>query len=77
MALISLSHLRPGQAGTVKSITGQGIFFQRLRALGVRYDAHIAVVKRAPLGDPLEIRVKGGSLALRRREAEQILLALA
>ena len=77
MALISLSRIAPGHKGTVKEIRGTGLFFNRLRALGMRPEAEVAVVKKAPFGDPLEIHIGGQRLALRKHEAEQILLAIA
>lgn len=75
MALVALSHLKPGERGTVHTITGTGLFFHRLRALGLRRHAEVALVKRAPFGDPLEIRIRGHHLALRKNEAQHILLS--
>lgn len=77
MALKKLADLQPGEGGIIKHITGTGLFFNRLRSLGLRQEASLLVTKCAPLGDPIEIRVKGHHLALRRREASHILLVVA
>lgn len=77
MALTSLSKVAPGHQGTVKEIRGTGLFFNRLRALGMRPETVVAVIKKAPFGDPLEICIGGQRLAIRKHEAEHILLALA
>ena len=78
MPLTTLSQIDPGQSGVVQSITGKGLFFQRLRAMGVRQGTLLAVEKKAPLGDPLEISINGISkLALRKNEAEHIHLLIA
>ncbi len=48
----------------------------RLTALGLRRNARVEVVRRAPFGGPLAVRVSGGSLlALRRRQAQHVLVA--
>jgi len=47
----------------------------RLTALGLRQDTRVEVVRRAPFGGPLAVRVSGGGLlALRRRQAEEVLV---
>ena len=76
MELKTLAELCPGQEGTIHQVTGTGLFFNRLRALGLRPEVQLSVVKRAPLGDPIEIRLLGSHLAIRTHEANHILLAV-
>lgn len=65
-----LSDLAPGDRAEVREILGVGL--TRLREMGVLVGTQVAIVRRAPLGDPIEISVRGALLSLRRREAEQI-----
>ncbi|PIR24680.1 MAG: hypothetical protein COX62_03075 [Deltaproteobacteria bacterium CG_4_10_14_0_2_um_filter_43_8] len=78
MTIIPLSEIKPGQSGTVQTINGKGPFFTRLRELGLRTNKDIALVQKAPLGCPIEVRFGNlHSVALRKEEAAQIMLALA
>ncbi|MFQ6057738.1 MAG: DtxR family transcriptional regulator [Anaerolineae bacterium] len=72
-----LSRLGPGQRGTIISLTGSGATHRRMLDLGLVPGAQVTVVRQAPLGDPVEYRVKGASLSLRRREAEKIVVDIA
>jgi len=65
-----LSALQPGERGTVVEITSGDA--QRLMDMGVIRGTPVAVIRVAPLGDPLEVRVRGFMLTLRRSEAEHI-----
>jgi Fe2+ transport system protein FeoA len=71
-AVRALSVLRPGECGVVCRVAGSGPIRQRLLELGVTRGAPIEVIRFAPLGDPIEVRVRGYHLSLRRREAEAI-----
>ncbi len=66
--------MRPGQHGTVVSIGDTGALRQRLIAMGLTPGAEISLRKYAPLGDPLEIRIRNFELSIRRRDAESILV---
>jgi Fe2+ transport system protein FeoA len=68
----SLSLLVPGERETICRVTGSGPIRQRLLELGVTPGAVVEVVRYAPLGDPMEVRVRGYHLSLRRREAAAI-----
>jgi ferrous iron transport protein A len=68
----TLSRLRPGECDVVCRVAGSGPVHQRLLELGVTPGAAIEVIRFAPLGDPIEVRVRGYHLSLRRREAEAI-----
>lgn len=67
-----LAGLKPGQSGNITSIGAVGPLKRRLMDMGVLVGERVEVVKVAPLGDPIEIKVKNYSLSLRKREAEQI-----
>lgn len=68
-----LSELIPGQRGIIKSVGGDGLLRHRLLDMGVTPGAEVAMRKRAPLGDPLEVTLRGYELTLRNAEAEKII----
>lgn len=70
--LKKLSELKPKESGRVKTVKGQSLLTQRLLAMGIIKGTQITVIKLAPLGDPVEIKVKGYHLSLRREEASKI-----
>ena len=67
-----LSRLKVGQSGVVKAVLAQGALKQRLLDMGVLPNTQIQLIKKAPLGGPLEITLRGYTLTLRGNEAEQI-----
>ena len=67
-----LSELKPKESGRVKKIYGEGTLHKRLLDMGVIKGTMIEVIKVAPLGDPVDIKVKGYHLTLRKEEAAQI-----
>ncbi|MFA7096017.1 MAG: ferrous iron transport protein A [Gammaproteobacteria bacterium] len=69
-----LSSLRPGESGRISSMAVTGPLKRRLMDMGVLVGEAVRVEKVAPLGDPIEITVKGYKLSLRKREAEGILV---
>jgi DtxR family Mn-dependent transcriptional regulator len=68
----TLDRLRPGESGKVLSLSGQPQIRRRLMDMGLTPGAEIEVEKLAPLGDPIEIEVRGYHLSLRKREAAGI-----
>lgn len=68
----SLAHLPIGSEAKVSAIKGDNAISRRLMEMGVIPGVSVRVVKTAPFGCPMEIRVRGYSLALRRAEAETI-----
>ena len=68
----SLDILPIGAQARVMGVTGTGAVARRLIEMGVVPGAPVRVIKTAPLGDPIEIRVRGYHLALRRTEAQTI-----
>lgn len=71
---LSLATLRVGARARVIAVQGSGAVARRLMEMGVVPGAPVRVIKAAPLGDPIEIRVRGYHLALRRAEAQSILV---
>ena len=74
MAELKLSELTPGQSGRVQRLEGQGSARQRLQEMGLIRGTTVQFVRSAPLGDPIEIRVRGYHLSLRRQEADSVVV---
>jgi DtxR family Mn-dependent transcriptional regulator len=72
MTTAKLKDLKPGQKGKVLRINSQGETSKRIVEMGVTSGAVVEVEKVAPLGDPIEVKVKGYHLSLRKEEAEGI-----
>jgi len=68
----TLAELEPGERGKVTAIGGDAEAVRRLMDLGLIRGTTLEMVRRAPLGDPLEVRLRGFMLTLRRSEAEHI-----
>ena len=64
-----LSEFTVGESGTVCLVTGEGRIRRRLFDMGVTPGAELVMRKRAPLGDPIEITIRGYELTLRKTEA--------
>ncbi len=69
-----LSEFHVGDIGTVTAVNGGGAIKRRLMDMGVTLGVTVTLKKTAPLGDPLEISLRGYSLSLRKAEAENIIL---
>ncbi len=69
-----LSDLRPGDEALVVQVLAQGPVRRRLLEMGFIRGAHLRVEKLAPLGDPMELVIKGYHLSLRREEGDCILV---
>jgi len=72
--LIKLSNLKKGQKGIIKKISGTPSIKQRLLNMGLTTGEIITVERIAPLGDPIDIIIKGYHLSLRKEEAELVLI---
>ena len=68
----TLNSVKAGKQATVKSIKGTGSTRRRIMDMGIIKGETIKVVKRAPFGDPIEFKVKGYNLTLRKSEAKLI-----
>jgi len=71
---MTLADLPKGESRNVVSVTGDDAITRRLMEMGVIPGVSVRMIKSAPFGDPLEINVRGYSLALRRNEAESVKL---
>ena len=71
---MTLRDLNPGESGTVVSIGQKGPLKRRLMDMGITPGIGIKVVKVAPLGDPVEVNIRGNELSLRKDEAQQIIV---
>ena len=69
-----LSAFKIGETGLITKIEGEGRIRRRLFDMGVTPTAEVLLRKKAPLGDPLEIKIRGYELTLRKSEAELIIL---
>jgi Fe2+ transport system protein FeoA len=69
-----LNAFAPNERGTVKTVVADGKIRRRLFDMGVTPGAEIVMIKAAPLGDPIEVNVRGYELSLRKSEAETVVL---
>lgn len=75
MSTVCLSELRPGEQGKICGYRkGNKVYRQRLLAMGLIPNTSFTLVRRAPLGDPIQIRVRNFSLSLRKDEASILLI---
>ena len=72
MSVKTLNQLEPGERATIVKVGGEGPVRRRILDMGVVSGADIEVVRVAPLGDPVEFRIKGYNLSLRKSEAQNI-----
>ena len=68
----TLNQLLPGETGIVTKVTGNGPLKRRIVDMGIVAGTTLQVQKFAPLGDPMEIKLKNFNLALRKSEAALI-----
>lgn len=73
---INLRSMRVGEKGKIARIEAQGIINQRIRDMGLIPGASITVVGKAPLKDPVALRLGGVTIALRNSEADHISVEL-
>jgi Fe2+ transport system protein FeoA len=69
-----LSQLGPGGKGRVRRIEGGGAALVRLQEMGLIRGTPVQFVRAAPLGDPIEVKVRGYSLSLRLTEAAAVIV---
>ena len=72
---MTLKDVQIGQTVTVKKLTGQGATKRRIMDMGITKGVEVTVVKVAPLGDPIELNVRGYQLSIRKSDAEMIEVA--
>lgn len=68
----TLDKMKIGQKGTVVSVGGKGPIKQRMMDMGLVPGSEVEVIRVAPLGDPIEVNLKGYNLSLRRAEAKAV-----
>jgi ferrous iron transport protein A len=73
-ASIKLSELPVGATAVIREFPKSGAAFTRLREMGLLAGTSLTLVRTAPLGDPLEIKLRGYHLTLRKTEADHVLV---
>ena len=73
-ASIKLSELAVGASATVRDFPKTSSAFIRLREMGLIVGTSVTLVRTAPMGDPIEIKIRGYHLTLRKSEAEHVLV---
>lgn len=71
---MKLSELAVGASAVVREFPKTGPAFVRLREMGLLAGTRVTLIRTAPLGDPIEIKVRGYHLTLRKSEAEHIVV---
>ena len=71
---MKLSELAVGSSAVVRDFPKSGAAFIRLREMGLLAGTRLTLIRTAPLGDPIEIKVRGYHLTLRKSEAEHVLV---
>ncbi|MCP3943812.1 MAG: ferrous iron transport protein A [Desulfobacteraceae bacterium] len=72
MAQIKLREMQVNQAGVIASVKGRGELARRIRDMGIVPGKEIKVQGKAPLFDPVSLRIMGFTLTLRNNEADKI-----
>ncbi len=70
--MATLKDAKIGATVTVKKVSGEGALRRRIMDMGITKGVEIYVRKVAPLGDPIEVMVRGYELSLRKADAEMI-----
>lgn len=77
MALIPLRNMKKEQSGIIKTIKVGGELGRRVREMGLVPGVEVTIQGRAPLYDPVAVRVLGGTITLRNSEADHIIVEVA
>ena len=72
MEVLTSRDAKIGESYRVKRISGQGAVKRRIMDMGLTKNAGFTVVKVAPLGDPVQIHLRGYQLSLRKQDAEMV-----
>lgn len=75
--IVNLRTMHVDQQGIIRSVSAQGELGRRIRDMGLVPGTEITVVGRAPLKDPVALRLKGFTLTLRNSEADHITVEIA
>ncbi len=71
---MTLSELTVGASAVVREFPKSGAAFIRLREMGLLVGTSLTLVRTAPMGDPIEIKVRGYHLTLRKTEADHVVI---
>lgn len=71
---MKLSELAVGASAVVRDFPKSGTTFLRLREMGLLNGTRVTLIRTAPMGDPIEIKLRGYHLTLRKSEAEHVLV---
>ena len=71
---MTLRDVKVGKTAKVVKLTGEGAIKRRIMDMGITKGVEIYVQKLAPLGDPIEITVRGYELSIRKADAEMIMV---
>ena len=72
--VMTLADLKPKQKGIVVRVNCKGVLAKRLAEMGIGKGALVEFERVAPLGDPIDIKIRGYHLSLRKNEAANILI---
>ncbi len=72
---MTLNELKVGESGRVARLVGEGAVKHRIMEMGLTKGAEVCVRKIAPLGDPIEVTVRGYELSIRKDEAAKVEIA--
>lgn len=72
MAIISMRKMKENQSGTISAVKANGEMGRRIRDMGLVPGTQIKIQGRAPLNDPVALRLMGFTLTLRNKEADYI-----
>lgn len=70
--MLTLNQIKPGGVVKVTKLHGEGALKRRIMDMGITKGTSVTVRKVAPLGDPVEVNVRGYELSIRKSEAENI-----
>lgn len=71
---LTVRDLSRGESAVVKKVNGEGAVRRRLFDMGITPGAVITMIRTAPLGDPIEITLRGYQLSIRKKEAKSIVV---
>ena len=69
---MTLDEMSVGQTGVIRAVGGEGVLRLRLLDMGLIPRTEVSVTRIAPMGDPMELRLRGYTLTLRREDAQSI-----
>lgn len=70
--MTTLRHVKIGKTVTVVKLHGEGAVKRRIMDMGITKGVQLTINKVAPLGDPIEVTVRGYELSIRKADAEMI-----